>query len=383
MATFTKTIGRLSSLAIAVSLAACANASSPELKDGEFMIDGMIFGLAEAEVFREETPASPVKGDTVSALPHLAPLNYEGNRTHEVRLDTFAQQVEVAPGVSFNAWTYGGTVPGPTLHVREGDRVVFTMKNRSDEEVVVTDPMRGGAPFFQQLAANPYQNNQPAISPMPHSMDFHSGTVAADDKWRTIAPGETIRFEWVANYPGVYMYHCGTPSVLMHTAMGQYGAVVVSPKGGYPTDHLVDREYVIVQSEFYLEEADGGYIYNHQAAMARNPSHVTFNGHVSALVDEPLRAKEGERVRLYFLNAGPSDTSSFHVIGGIFDRVWYEGNVENEWRGMQTVLLGASNSAVMEFIVPEAGVYKLVDHEFADAERGAAGALIAAPRDAQ
>ena len=95
----------------------------------------------------------------------------------------------------------------------------------------------------------------------------------------------------------------------------------------------------------------------------------------------PLRAKAGDRVRLYLLNAGPSGTSSFHIIGAILDRVWYEGSVENEWRGMQTVLLGASNSAVMEFIVPEAGSYTLVDHEFADVERGAAGLLIAAPRD--
>ena len=120
---------------------------------------------------------------------------------------------------------------------------------------------------------------------MPHSMDFHSGTVAAEDKWRTISPGETIEFEWIANYPGTYMYHCGTSSVLMHTAMGQYGAVVVSPKDGYPTDDDVDHEYVLVQSEHYLEEMNGQYIYNHSAALARDPSHVTFNGHVGALSD--------------------------------------------------------------------------------------------------
>lgn len=367
-------------LLLSLLIAGCSPAST-QLKDGEFMVDGMIFGMAEAEVFTEDYDGPPVVGDYVSALPFLKPLDYEGNKTHEVRLDTFAQKVEVAPGVSFTAWTFGGSVPGPTLHVREGDRVIFTMKNRSDEEVVVTSPVKGAAPYFDQLQGNLYQNNRPAISPMPHSMDFHSGTVAADDKWRTIAPGQTIRFEWVANYPGVYMYHCGTSSVLMHTAMGQYGAVVVSPKNGFPTDDQVDHEYVLVQSEFYLQQAGDSYIYNHLAAMARNPSHVVFNGHVSALMDAPLRAKAGDRVRLYVLNAGPSDTSSFHIIGSILDRVWYEGSVENEWRGMQTVLLGASNSAVMDFIVPEAGLYKLVDHEFADVERGAAGTLIAAPRE--
>src|SRR5690554_5682420 len=365
---------------MSILLAGCSPATS-QLKNGEFMVDGMTFGLAPAEVFTEDYSGPPVVGDYVTALPHLKPLDYVGNKTHEVRLDTFSQVVEVAPGVSYTAWTFGGSVPGPTLHVREGDRVIFTMKNRSDEEVVITSPAKGMAPFFGQLQSNPYQKNRPAISPIPHSMDFHSGTVAADDKWRTITPGETIRFEWVANYPGVYMHHCGTSSVLMHTAMGQYGTVVVSPKNGFPTDDQLYHEYVLVQSEFYLQQAGDSYIYNHLAAMARNPSHVVFNGHVSALMDAPLRAKAGDRVRLYVLNAGPSDTSSFHIIGSILDRVWYEGSVENEWRGMQTVLLGASNSAVMDFIVPEAGLYKLVDHEFADVERGAAGTLIAAPRE--
>jgi len=365
----------------ALGLASGSLAANDRLvHEGEFMVDGMIFGLPKARVYTEDYKGPPVVGDYLTAVPHLAELDYEGNRTHDVRMDVISQQIEVAPGKFYNAWTFGGSVPGPPLHVREGDRVVFTMKNRSDEPVVITEPVSGGSPVFTQIQANTIQNNQPAISPMPHSMDFHSGTVAANDKWQTIPPGVTIQFEWVANYPGVYMYHCGTPSVLMHTAQGQYGAVVVSPEEGFPVD--ADREYVLVQSEFYLTEDEytGGYRYDHEAAMARNPSQVVFNGHVNALHDAPLRANAGERVRLYLLNAGPSGTSSFHVIGAIFDRVWYEGNVENEWRGMQTVLLGASNGAVMDLIVPEEGSYKLVDHEFADAERGAAGTLVAGPR---
>lgn len=356
-------------------------ANAQKLKhEGEFIVDGMVFGLPKAKVFTEDYSGPPVVGEYLSALPHLQKLDYKGNKEHHVRMDVISQKVEIAPGVSYTAWTFGGSVPGPTLHVREGDRVVFTMKNRSDEAVVVTDPVKGGSPYFEQLQANPYQKNVPAITPMPHSMDFHSGTVAADDKWRSIAPGETIEFEWVANYPGVYMYHCGTASVLMHSAMGQYGAVVVSPKKGFSTDKKVDHEFVVVQSEFYLEKIGTEYVYDHTAAMARDASHVAFNGHVSALSKTPLRANAGDRVRLYVLNVGPSGTSSFHVIGAIFDRVWYEASPENEWRGMQTVLLGASNAAVIEFIVPEEGLYKLVDHEFADAERGAAGALIAGPR---
>ena len=333
----------------------------------EYTIDGRVYGLPEAKVYTENYNGPPLVGDTLAPLPRLAPLNYEGNKTHHVRLDTFAQEIEIAPGKRYVAWTFGGSAPGPTLHVREGDRIVFTMKNRSDEEVAIMPPM-----------ANTFQKGSPARAAMPHSMDFHSGTVAANDKWRTIPPGQTIQFEWVANYPGVFMYHCGTPSVLMHTAMGQYGAVVVSPKEGYPTK--ADREYVLVQSEYYLSPANGLMRYDHAAAIARQPTVVAFNGHVNALHTEPLQANAGERVRLYVLNAGPSGTSSFHVIGAIFDRIWYEGNLFNEMRGMQTVLLGASNGAVMEFIVPEPGSYKLVDHEFADAERGASGTLKAGPR---
>lgn len=367
-------------LAAAASVSAPEATADTELKhDSEYVVDGRVYGLPDAQVYREDYNGPAVVGQYLTQAPNLSALDYDGNKTHDVRMDVFSQKVEVAPGVSYSAWTFGGSVPGPVLHVREGDRVIFKMKNRSDEEVTITKPIKNGSPFLQQVQANGYQNNQPVVNPMPHSMDFHSGTVAAEDKWRTISPGETIEFEWIANYAGTYMYHCGTSSVLMHTAMGQYGAVVVSPKDGYPTD--ADKEYVLVQSEHYLEEVgDGEFIYNHDAALNRQPSHVTFNGHVGALSDSPLRADEGDRVRLHVLNAGPSGTSSFHVIGAIFDRVWYEGDPRNDWYGMQTVLLGASNSATIEFVVPEEGIYKLVDHEFADAELGAAGALIAGPR---
>ncbi len=351
-------------------------------QSGEYEIDGMLFGMPEAEVYTEDYDGPPVVGEYVTQLPNLKPLDYEGNKHHEIRLDAMVQEIEIADGVRYKAWTFGGAVPGPTVHVREGDRITFKMTNRSDEEVTITEPTKDGAPFMQQVADNNYQKAEPGIMPMPHSMDFHAGTVAKDDKWRSISPGETIEFDWVANYAGVYIYHCGTPSVLMHTSMGQHGVVVVSPKEEYPAKQKVDREYVVVQSEYYLKEgANGLYNYDSEAAANRNPSHVVFNGHQTILHDQPLKAKEGERVRLYFSNNGPSGTSSFHVIGAIFDQVWMEGHPYNEMRGMQTVLLGASGSAVMDFIVPEAGKYVLVDHEFADAEKGATGTLKAEPRD--
>jgi nitrite reductase (NO-forming) len=335
-----------------------------------------VFGSRPAILFHEDYDGPPVTGSNVSRAPALAALA-PGNRTHKVRMDIMAAEIEIAPGVRYQAWTFGGSVPGPVVHVREGDRVVFTMKNRSDSKVSVTAPVAGASPFMADLARDTLQNPAPIVAPMHHSIDFHAGTVAPNDKWRMVQPGESIRFEWVANYPGVYLYHCGAPPVLMHMAMGQYGVVVVSPRNGYPTDPEIDRDYVVVQSEFYLKPGgdNGLYTLDFEAAQAKRPSHVVFNGHTQALTKMPLVANAGDRVRIYFHNVGPSDGSSFHVVGTIFDRVFFEGNPRNDWAGLQTVPFGASNGGVVELIAPEEGNYILVDHEFADAQLGAVGYL--------
>ncbi len=347
----------------------------------KFQVEGKWFGLPEAELFTEDYDGPPVVGEYVTMLPNIATLP-KGNRVHHVRMDILAQEIEVAEGVRYVAWTFGGTVPGPVLHVREGDKVVFTMKNRSDEAVDITAPMKGNAPFLQQLAMSKLQKPVGDVMPMMHSIDFHSGTVAANDKWRAVPPGMSVRFEWIANYPGVHIYHCGVPPVLQHMSMGQYGMVIVSPKEGYPTDNSVDKEFAVVQSEFYLKQQEDSDLYelDFDAAQLKQPSIVAFNGHQSALVDNPMEVEVGDRVRIYMLNVGPNDVSSTHIIGAIFDRVWYEGNLQNEMHGMQTVLLGSSNGAVLEFIVSEPGHYVLVDHEMADMQKGAAGIFIAKPK---
>src|SRR5690606_20376455 len=250
--------------------------------------------MPPAETFTDDYSGPPVVGEYLTHLPNLAPLP-AGNRTHNVRVDIVAQQIEIAPGVRYEAWTFGGSVPGPVLHVREGDRVVFTMKNRTAEKVSVTEPAKGSAPFLAQLAETNPQAALPAAVPMHHSIDIHAATVAPDDSWQMIMPGESIRFEWVANYPGAYVYHCGVPPVLQHVAMGQYGVVIVSPRDGYPTDKDVNREYVVVQSEFYLKEGPGDlYVLDFDAAARKVPSHVVFNGHLTGLTDRPLEANAGE-----------------------------------------------------------------------------------------
>jgi nitrite reductase (NO-forming) len=278
----------------------------------------------------------------------------------EVRLDTVHKIIEIAPGVKFSAWTFGDQVPGPTIRARVGDRIKFSMTNRSDEPV----------PGVQLTAA-----------PMMHSMDFHAAMVSPQDKYRSIAPGQTIEFEFTLNYPGVFMYHCGTPMILEHIASGMYGAVVVEPREGYPT--RAAREYVVIQSEFYAKpdpqkrKVDGAplYVLDGEHLRAAQPNYTVFNGTHNGMVKNPLAAKPGERVRLFVLNVGPSRTSSFHVVGTIFDRVWLDGNPDNQLRGMQTVLLGSSNSAIVEFMIPEAGSYIMVDHHFANASQGAIGLI--------
>src|SRR5690242_9178934 len=187
----------------------------------------------------------------------------------EVRLDTVHKIIEIAPGVKFSAWTFGDQVPGPTIRARVGDRIKFSMTNRSDE------PVSG-----VQLTA----------APMMHSMDFHAAMVSPQDKYRSVAPGQTIEFEFTLNYPGVFMYHCGTPMILEHIASGMYGAVVVEPRAGYPTK--ANREYVVIQSEFYAKAPAKGaksqiYSLDSDRLRAAQPTHTVFNGVHNGMVTNP------------------------------------------------------------------------------------------------
>ncbi len=320
-------------------------------------------GPARVTSERHTGPSST--GSALTPVPELKPL--DESPVKEVRLDTTNRVIDLAPGVKYNAWTFGDKVPGPTIHARVGDRIRFSLSNRSDE------PVPG-----LNLAAEP----------MMHSMDFHAAMVSPQDKYRSVAPGQTIEYEFTLNYPGVFMYHCGTPMVLEHIASGMYGAVVVEPREGYPT--RVDRQYVIVQSEFYAKpdpenrKIDGVplYVLDGERLRTAQSTFTVFNGVLNGMMNKPLLAKPGERVRLYLLNVGPSKTSSFHVVGTILDRVWMDGNPDNQFRGMQTVLLGSSASAIVELMIPEKGAYVMVDHHFANATQGAMG-LISTEADVQ
>ena len=357
-----KVCPNFAALALAASLLAACNPSSAPPAD-PYDISKMDLKPVPAKVSAERHKGAFAEGAALSMDAVLKPL--DPSPVKIVRLDTTHKVIEIAPGVKFSAWTFGDTVPGPTVRARVGDKIKFSMTNRSDEPV----------PGVRLTAA-----------PMMHSMDFHAAMVSPQDKYRSIAPGQTIEFEFTLNYPGIFMYHCGTPMILEHIASGMYGAVIVEPRNGYPTK--ADREYVVIQSEFYVkpdpgkQKVDGAplYVLDTDRLKDSRPTHTVFNGVHNGMVKQPLAAKTGERVRIHVLNVGPSKTSSFHVVGTIFDRVWFEGNPDNQFRGMQTVLLGSSNSATVEFIIPEDGSYIMVDHHFANASQGAIGLISTAAK---
>ena len=253
--------------------------------------------------------------------------------------------IEIADGVKYAGWTFGGTVPGPVIRVREGDLVRVKLVNRSI---------------------------------MPHSIDFHAARIPMNVAFKTINPGEAIDFEFVARDPGAYMVHCGTPPVLMHIMQGMYLPIIVDPKDGWGTE--VDREFVLTQSEFYAQDDGTGVMGpDWKAASLKQATQVVFNGKAFQYKAHPLQVNEGDRVRIFVMNAGPSLTSDFHVVGAVFDRVYADGNPRNALHSVQTWQIPAGGGAVFEteFKRGESGegVYAFVTHAFADADKGAVGLI--------
>lgn len=311
----------------------------------------MVMGAPKA-IITSEHNTQKQKGPLAYG-PNVPPL--QDGDTVEVKIDVAHKLFRVKNGVSFVGWLFGDSLPGPVLRVRVGQTVKFSMTDRSNDSTMMSMNMN--------------------MQPMPHSIDFHAAMVNPEDKYRSISPGETISFTWTANYPGVFMYHCGTPMVLLHMISGMVGMVIVEPKDGFPGK--VDREFAIVQNEYYLKPSGANYTPDTAMALKRQPNFVAFNGKAGQYIIHPIKVKAGERIRLYFLNSGPNNISSFHVIGTILDKVWLDGNPANQLVGMQAALVGPAQGAIIEFVIPEKGRYTFVDHSFANAEMGAAGVFLA------
>lgn len=275
------------------------------------------------------------------------PVGDRAPRELSFTLETVEKKARLADGTSYRFWTFNGTIPGPMLRARVGDTVHVTLKN-------------------------------PTSSTMTHSVDFHAVTGPGGGAELTqVPPGGEASFTFKALQPGVYVYHCATPMVAHHISNGMYGLAVIEPEGGLSA---VDREFYIMQGELYTAERygmRGSAEFSVDKLLDERAEYFTFNGAVGALTaEQPLKAKVGEEVRIFFGVGGPNATSSFHVIGEIFDRVYQEGAITGEpLEHVQTTTVAPGGATMVEFGLDVPGRYILVDHALSRMEKGLAGFL--------
>lgn len=318
-----------------------------------------LVGVLGGNLFASEAPVKAsgaklidpgVTGEEVAVLAQAPFVPPPITRKHPTKVIVHLEVREVtkrlADGVEYVFWTFGGDVPGSFIRIREGDQVEFHLNNHQD-------------------------------SKMPHNIDLHAVTGPGGGAASSFtAPGHTSQFSFKALNPGLYVYHCATAPVGMHVGNGMYGLILVEPKEGLPP---VDREYYVMQGEFYTAGKygeEGMQQFDMTKAIDERPSYVVFNGAVGSLVgDKAITAKVGERVRLFVGNGGPNLVSSFHVIGEIFDNVYQEGG-SHVTHNVQTTMIPAGGSAIVDFKVEVPGTYVLVDHSlFRAFNKGAIGML--------
>lgn len=282
----------------------------------------------------------------ISAGPLSVPPPTGRTEPAEVKIELTTKEVlsEIAPGVIVNYWTFGGTVPGPMLRIREGDTVNLTLKN--DESSLHN-----------------------------HSIDLHAVTGPGGGAVATaVKPGESKTLRFKALNPGLYVYHCATPNVANHMAHGMYGLILVEPEEGLPP---VDKEFYVVQGEFYTAGGSGKkglQVIDAGKMLDGNPTYIVFNGRTGAISKDKITVNQGERVRMYVGNGGVNLISSFHVIGEIFDTVYPEGAIGSEpHKNVQSTIVPAGGATIVEFTADIPGTYVLVDHALARMDKGAWG----------
>jgi nitrite reductase (NO-forming) len=314
--------------------------------------EALELGYVPEDVIAAVPIVSPAAADAVSVVRNPADLPAPvGDReaTH-VRVDLRAVEVNglLADGTTFRYFTFDGQLPGPMIRVRVGDTVDIHLLNETSSQ-------------------------------MAHSIDLHAATGPGGGAVYTQTnPGEETSFTFKALAPGVYVYHCATPSVAEHIANGMYGLIVVEPEGGLPA---VDREFYVMQGELYTVEpfgTKGDLTFDYQAMLDERPQYYVFNGAANALTSDEnaLRANVGETVRIFFGDGGPNKISSFHVIGEIFDRVYDQASLTAPpLTDVQTTIVPPGGATMVEFQVDVPGRYILVDHALSRLERGLAGYL--------
>lgn len=282
--------------------------------------------------------------------------------TVEVELDARPATVKVAHGVKMRAWTFNGTLPGPVIRATEGDTVQVTLTN-SHRASKSRCPKRRG-PKRRQC-----QHHNQKSQGMAHSIDFHAAEIAPNVGFRSIAPGQTHTFSFEADLPGVYVYHCGTQPMLEHMGMGMYGMIVVDPALPRPPA----REVFLVQSEIYGSVKKGWLKPSWDDMLRAQPRYVVFNGREMRYAMNPIQANAGEPVRIFFVDAGPSLSSAFHVVGTIFEAYEPDGNPDGAIHNVSTQLIAPGGGGIFELEFPEPGTYPFVSHSMVDMNRGAMG----------
>jgi nitrite reductase (NO-forming) len=275
-----------------------------------------------------------------AAFPATLPAAPAG-AVANVRLDISHSTVSIAPGIKYEAWAFGSTAPGPVIHVRVGQTVRVTLHN---------------------------------ASPMPHSVDFHAAEIAPNVAFSDVLPGKNKTFSFVAKVPGVFMYHCGTAPAFVHIANGMYGAIVVEP-ANMPK---ADREFVLVGSEWYLNQAGLGSPASLDLTKAEQmtPDWVTWNGYAGQYKAHPLTANPGEIVRFWVVDAGPSLNTEFHVVGTVLSRAWINADlVDAPQHDIQTAVVPAGGGGVFDVKIDKPGIYPFVSHSFASVQMGQVGLL--------
>jgi nitrite reductase (NO-forming) len=339
-------------LVAALALAACAKGDPNKVAPGTQASPG------SAPVAPAPDVMGPIQGEPIvaelTAPPAVPPpTGRKAPAKVIVKLEVKEMVMSMAEGVTYTYWTYGGVVPGKFIRVRQGDLVEFHLQNHPDNK-------------------------------MPHNIDLHAVTGPGGGATSSFtAPGHETQFSFRALNPGLYIYHCATAPVAMHVANGMYGLIFVEPPEGLPP---VDREFYVVQGDFYTvgkNKEKGLQPFDMQKGIDENPTYIVFNGAEGALVgDNALKAKVGEKVRIYFGVGGPNITSSFHVIGEIFDRVYTEGGTK--WQeNVQTTTVPAGGSTIVDFKFEVPGTYVLVDHSlFRAFHKGAVGMIkVEGPED--
>jgi nitrite reductase (NO-forming) len=269
--------------------------------------------------------------------PELPPLVAGTQRIHWHAREA---PVRIDANTVVAAWTFEGDVPGPIVHTRVGDTIEFTLTN----DAIV-----------------------------PHSMDFHAAQIDPKTAFRSVPQGQSVSFTFKPKWAGAFMYHCGTAPVLMHIGSGMYGAIIVSPREAMPPA----KEFVIVQSEFYLADAAAGVrAFDYQKMLTTLPDYVSFNGRPDQYIKEPIHVKLGDRVRFWLVNAGPTHPCNFHVVGEQFDTVYLGAPPTNSIRGVQTWDVAPGGGMCFDLVCDVVGEFPFVNHGFGHGQKGAIGILV-------